>query len=640
MKIKDLIQRDYDLDFVVDTQPNGNLLFLDTMIQVGNTFIASIYIYRYPTQPDGLWQSILHGIGNSFVVKDVASQEAGEVLKKLKRAIREQYSRWSNEKEPYDKDIALEEFHELNSLAKDLRQSATVMKYICTRVVVYSDSRYELEKRISEIKKKLEKNEYSATVLAMEQEYEYKSLFLDHSSQKEFPNHRVGLDVPTDFAALTFSANHVFLHDKRGVDVGTSLTDGKIILDLFELDGLYRNSYNFLMVGKSGSGKSTLMKKLIYNQVAKGYMIRGFDKSGEYRSLVNYLGGKTIALDGTMGKINIFQVFPTIIDTDTNQVNEEASFNQHQGKLSTWYKTLKPNATQEEIDTFQELLVDLYSSFGFYGTDLIGNYTTQQPEEYPILEDVVDLARDRYINKVGTDLQNEAYEKIYISLNNILKSYAKLFNGHTSIEGLINEQLLFFDIDGLMTLDNEQIQTAQLFNALTLFWASLLNNGKEQIRMMKKGEVEFDFVRRGLLIIDECHNLVNQWNPSIVKYVTTMQKEGRKRFVGVGLATPEIKSLAPKTTTDANALLEEIYSLTQYKFFFNVGSENIPHLQRLTEHDITEGQIEQIPRYPQGRCLFSISGGDTIEFKVEASERELALFDGGGYSYSMESEGL
>ncbi|MDO7204225.1 hypothetical protein Q5M85_08845 [Paraclostridium bifermentans] len=58
-----------------------------------------------------------------------------------------------------------------------------------------------------------------------------------------------------------------------------------------------------------GSGKSTILKRILRDNASKGYFIRGFDKSGEFFSVIKDQGGKTINLDGTNGRINLLQYF-------------------------------------------------------------------------------------------------------------------------------------------------------------------------------------------------------------------------------------------------------------------------------------------------------------------------------------------
>lgn len=626
-----IIDAGFDLSLIAETQPLGNIRFLDNMIQTGDCFMTTLYLYNYPDQPEGFWQSILHEFPNSFVMTDIANQESGEVLKKLNQAIKEQFTRYSEEKEAYDREIALEEYHELNYLAKALRKSEEVMKYVCTRLILFEKTRHDLEKRVAEVRRTLDKNQFGGTVLVMEQEYEYQSLFLDHNSQSHLPNNRIGLDVPSDIAMMTFPANHTFMNDVRGQHLGYSSTGGNIIVDFYELDNLYRKYYNLLILGEMGSGKSTLIKKIMVNLACKGYLLRGFDKSGEYTEVLKRIGGYNIPLDGSSGRINIFQVFPNVLDETTNQVDERASFTQHKGKLSTWYTLIKPEVEASELDIFELMLTDLYESKGFHADMELPDFSSRGVEEYPTLTDFIEIIKKGRSDENNSPLKQQMLEKILMTMEKLKGAYGQLFDGHTSIPNIQTEQIVFFNIDGLMALDQNNIIQAQLFNALNLFWASLINHGKEQARLYKKREITFDEIKRSMLFMDEAHNIINVNNPKAVRFINLVQREGRKMFIGTIVSTQSVSSMYPQNISSATAeAIQDIYNLSQYKIFFKLSSASIPYLQRLAQHDITEGQIERIPRYKQGRCLMNITGGSSIEFDVNVSSRELDLYNGGG----------
>ncbi|MGU9426559.1 VirB4 family type IV secretion system protein, partial [Clostridium perfringens] len=61
-------------------------------------------------------------------------------------------------------------------------------------------------------------------------------------------------------------------------------------------------------------------------------IIRILDLTGEFGETIERLGGKVIKLDGSNGMINPFQIFATMIDTDTNEILEEQSYMFHINK--------------------------------------------------------------------------------------------------------------------------------------------------------------------------------------------------------------------------------------------------------------------------------------------------------------------
>src|SRR5690625_5733268 len=79
------------------------------------------------------------------------------------------------------------------------------------------------------------------------------------------------------------------LNDQRGSYLGSSFRGGNVMFDLFHSDKL-RRFYNGVVIGKMGAGKSTTLKKLLMDNEARGNFIRGFDVTGEFKTLVSALG--------------------------------------------------------------------------------------------------------------------------------------------------------------------------------------------------------------------------------------------------------------------------------------------------------------------------------------------------------------
>ncbi|MBO0460950.1 hypothetical protein JZO83_04240 [Enterococcus sp. DIV1298c] len=72
-----------------------------------------------------------------------------------------------------EKEMIEEEYGRLISLSKDIRKKREIMKYVSIRLYLYADTQKELEKRIKETQKKLEKEEFGFACFTLEQEYEW-----------------------------------------------------------------------------------------------------------------------------------------------------------------------------------------------------------------------------------------------------------------------------------------------------------------------------------------------------------------------------------------------------------------------------------------------------------------------------------
>ncbi|MGY3725462.1 hypothetical protein SAMN05421767_10412 [Granulicatella balaenopterae] len=630
----ELTDEQYDFDFYCDVQPIGGITFKDTYVQTGEGYSTSLYVYKLPSEPDGLWMNEITNIPDTIVTEDIVNRDTDDVLKQLSKAMREQYSRFLEEKDAYDQEIAAEEYSELKELGKAIRKSQEGIKYFTVRIYLYAQTKEELDKKVLETKKILSRNQFGATNLLMEQKEEWQSMFLSAKAQELLPNKRVGRDVPTANIGYTFPANHVFLHDDRGKFLGYSFTGGHIIFDGFEIDTEHRKHYNMIILGDMGSGKSTLLKKLFVDWHSKGTLIRGFDYSGEFTALINRLGGSIIALDGSAGRVNIFEIFPSLVNED-GTFNERANYTQHTSKLATWYSILKPEAPTEEIDVFELLISKLYETFGFDLESPDEKFLGLEPYEYPILSDLIDVIETELMNE-QTIFKKDLYSKIHITLTKLKQNFGVLFDGHTTIPKLQSEQIVYFNAVGLVGYQ-DNIRNAQIFNAQSLCWSDMVIHGKEQARLYDEGKITFANVKRAMLVIDECHNQINHQNLRQVTAVNKMQREGRKIFCGVALSTQAVNSLAPENMTDMSAeALKEIYNFSQYRFFFNLPVSSISRLKTLSHHTISDGQINRIGNYRVGYCLLNMNGGQNYEFNVHVTPEELDIFKGGGRRFERE----
>ena len=218
-------------------------------------------------------------------------------------------------------------------------------------------------------------------------------------------------------------------------------------------------SYNGLLLGVMGSGKSTTLKKLMEDRAVRGDFVRVFDPTGEFASLGRHLGARIISLDGSSGeKINPLEIFQT-----ADQMT--VSYSQHLSKVSTIYRYLNPEAGQYDITNFEMLLKGLYKEWDLLPEN--GRITGLAPENYPTFSDLV-----RHTEAVIGELESDEYfvkekerivrlKNIRDTLKNIVDNYGAIFEGHTAIPNLDDEQIVIFDISELISY-KEEVADAQI----------------------------------------------------------------------------------------------------------------------------------------------------------------------------------
>ncbi|MGX6962244.1 nucleoside-triphosphatase [Vagococcus xieshaowenii] len=629
---KRIIEEQIDVNLLQQIQPQGNWRAGETYIRTGNGYSTCLHVYKLAPEPDLLWLMPFTKIKNKILTIDVATQEDENLKKEIKQSLVRLNTAIRSEKDITAKELKEEEYVRLLSLSKDIAKKREILKYITIRLYLYDDTLEALEKRVIETKKLLEKEEFGITNFTLEQEYEWEAMFLDYHGQLLQPNKRSGLDIASTEFGASYPANEVSLMDPRGKYFGLSNTSGQMMLDFFELDG-ERTFYNILITGMMGQGKTTLMKKIMDYCFSLGYLVRGFDKSGEFTDLVKKRGGTIVRLDGQDGRLNIFEIFPLSVSDHTLEVSQSGSMSIHLAKLGTWYSILKPNAPVEELDVFDTLVTDLYTEKGFINDDgVIGNVTGRPPGDYPILMDLYEIV-DREMKTTNIAEHHKICYNIHVTLNKLLKTNRDMFNGPTTIPDFSDQQILFFNIDGLSNFDPRYVN-AQLFNAFNLFSSTLFNNGRLQHKLYKDGVITFEEIRRSMFFMAEAHNLLNANNPRMVSYFNTYAREARKRYAGLCLDTQTARSLRNKQGTAADSDVsdesKDIYDFMQYRFFFRPGEGEEEELAESNGGVLTDIQAQNISTFGQGQTLLRIGKSEAYEMFVYASEAEVSLYNGGG----------
>ncbi|WP_257150629.1 VirB4 family type IV secretion system protein, partial [Bacillus toyonensis] len=563
---------------------------------------------------------------------DVMSDDRKEVVESINKSMSEQSVRHDTAKDNIDRIDAKNEFLELEALYTDLKQGE-VMKRIHIRIYVSARTIDELEKQVKEILETLESYNFRGAVFLNEQEYEWDALVTSFDTQKNYVNRRKGKEIPAVSLAGGCPFHYSYLHDPYGTYYGTTKTKGNVIFDIFHKDN-QRKSYNGVMIGKSGAGKSTLLKKKTVDYASKGHFVRVFDVVEEFTDTVEELGGKTIALDGSQGQINPLQVYKTA-------ESEEVSFTQHLSKLTIIYRFIAPEAKDDEIKEYENLLRKLYIRMELWNDEkeAKNEITTRKSKEYPIFSDFLkfvrkelyqDVAARKHHDNLG-DSRLHRLELIELNLTNLVEAYAELFDGHTTIEDFKKEQVVSFSLRNISSFKPEVFQ-AQIFNVLNLLWNEMISNGAPQLKAFNKKQLAFEDVTRYFIIIDEAHHIINTKKESAhaLQFLTKLSREDRKYFAGLLYASHTIRDFVPEgSSQEMIDEIKKLFELTQYKFIMQQDNNSLDMLRKVFAGQLSESEIAAIPHLPTGDVILSIGAVKNIHFHVEVTDEELMLFGGG-----------
>lgn len=619
-----------DLKLLQKIQPQGGISFSDEkLIKTGDGYEIIINVYRYPKYIDEFWLTQIVNIDNVVVTIDIETKDTQKVKNNINNSMSEQRTRIIHAKDSQDMMDAQDELADLQELYNEVSRLNQVMKLIRVRLYVSGRTIEEVENNAKEIMNHIESNSYKSAVFLNENEHEWKSMFLPISKSNEEAGKifaRKGQPVTSSALAGGDPFHFTSLNDTYGSLYGTTSASGggKVILDLFHKDGM-RTSYNGIITGKMGSGKSTLLKKILMDRAVRGDYIRGFDPSGEFRNVVESLGGYIISLDGSDGILNMLQIMQSAeIDS--------VSYVQHISKLSTIYKFLVPDVSQPEVLWFEKLVRKLYIKFGIIPeNEEISNMvlTDLSADQYPILSDLLEVVKEEKSNFKNTDEAYSYISRIELVIENLITNYGYIFNGHTSIDDILSDQIVFFDIKNLAGMKPE-IFDAQLFSALSLCWDNCIKVGRPMKELYDNHQIEWEDIRHFLVLIDESHKTINANKPHAVDQVSVFAREARKFFGGIYLASQSIRDFVPEGS-DSTAIdkIKVLFDLAQYKFVLNQDNNAIDTIDRVFGNSFTQSELEKIPKLSKGETILSIQGDRNIQFGIECTQEELDLFQGG-----------
>lgn len=642
-KAENIQEETYDPYLLEQIQPSGGITFQDSRyVETGTGYETCIHVYDFPQKLDDFWMAKVCNINNTVVTVDISTDNVMEVQKNINRSMKEQQYRYMEAQNFQEKYDAKQRFQEMERLYEEISSLGEVIKLLHIRIFVADHSYMRLEEKVKNILAKLESNGFRAAIFLNESKTEWESMYRPYKEQQSEDLFFIyGQPLTSNALAAGNPFHFSSLQDPCGDFLGKTPCGGNVLFDEFHKSKT-RRFYNSLAVGTMGSGKSTLLKKRFLTNAIKGNYVRTFDISGEFTTLTKTLGGKVLKLDGTNGILNPLEVLKA-------EEGEEISFTRHISKVSTIYKFLtEGSADTEEIIEFEELLRELYKTFGM---ELVGGKVKSQvtglpANRYPTFSDLL-----AYIEGKMEEIQrkSKAYEAVELDLvkhrmaimdkirrvlSNITNTYGSLFDGHTSIDNILDEQIVTFDLSTIKEM-KPSVFDAQIFNMISLCWDNCVTNGKLMMERLRKakgeeGALDPEQVTKFLMIIDESHRWINTKKRHALESISIYLREARKFFGGIMLASQSIRDYVPEGSgAEEIDDLKKIFELTQYKFIFHQEADTLPLLDKVFESTLTQSQRNKIPKLEIGENILCIASDRNLEFKVHLTKEEDRIFEGG-----------
>ena len=613
-------------------QPRGGITFKDSnYITTGDGYVRVLHVYQLPKNLDDFWLDSIFNIPDTIATIDISTRDTNEVKKNINRSLKEEFSREHSAKDYMELYDARQRQDELKSMLDELSSMGEIVKMLDFRIFVKGRNLIELEDRTDQIMKTLEGDQYMATTLLNEGKREWESLFESYNTQHSKPFYMAAHPLLTELLAIGYPFDYSELLDENGAFLGFTPVEGIVVFNQFERSSS-RKHYNGLTCGDMGSGKSTLLKKLFKQNAAIGNYIRTFDVTGEFEGLTREFGGKIIKCSGEEGILNPLEILQAG-DTDSE------SYANHLSKVTTFFKCIVPSADDDILVNLRNCLGELYHEMNLDpapGRKITGLNASKYPTFSDLLFFLDKKIEELKHRKPESDVDLELLKvqagrllNLRDQVKDIVKNYGNLFDGHTSVDNIVDEKIVTFDISTIKNLGN--IFVAQMFNMVSLCWDNAIKNGETMKDMWEKGEIKTEDVTGFLILVDESHRWVNTSMPMILDLLIKYLREARKYFAGIMFASQSVRDFMPEGTADPNAdKIKALFELTQYKFMFRQDSSTLPLLNNIFNNALTFSQIEQIPYLDTGETILSISGDRSIRFSVWLSEEyEEGLFSGG-----------
>lgn len=638
-KLHELEQEGWDMSLIAKTQPQGNVKFRSNYMQMGDGYVACLRVYRYPSH--GLpmfWGFSLVNNSSTMTFLDVGTEDRGEIIAALSRSAREMRTQVSSSAKELDSLSAGSAYHDQLALMQQILGENEVMKRFYFRIFVYDKTLDGLEKKCQAIIN--DNSQFGMVRFSEEQYYDYKSIFMPTMKEQGLPNKPVGTPISAYSLGGAYPFNHVKLEDPHGFYYGYTRTSGEVEFDPFQRDHRRTRSF-FFVTGNAGMGKSTLLKKMCDDVFARGAYIRNFDVSSEYTDQTRDQGGVIIRLDSPENLINPFEVFPTVINAD-GSVDDPNSFAQHRSKLQNFFSFLQPDATNDDRELLGQWIQEFYIEQNLWVKNpqlqaVPPKITGLAHDMYPTLEDFVVFIKAKK-RSLERDTRFKLTDSIATSMNRIvatfetaLTSYSEMFNGITRFPDLSKEQVVTFNIQGLVSQGNKGLFNAQMYSILSLLSADIIKNGQEQRKLLKEGRLDPNFIRWYYLNIDEVENIINPDFVFGVQFLASMMEQMRKNMCAITMAAPTIKDLIMNGSSQDPYILavQKIFSLFQIRFFFQISDDDVPRLEIALGGSTTKDELQNLTKLEKTECLMNINGDRNVQFKVQITPEEERRYGGG-----------
>ena len=545
----------------VDLISYSGLMEESTYLQIGDTFVRTLFISGYPYVANVGWLNMLinfnHDLDISYHIEHVDPLMA---LPKLNRKITELES---------TKRSMLKAGKVIGSEITDPLESAMELKdkiqrgqeklfQISIYMTLSADSLEELNKTTQVIETIMASRMFYIKTATFQQLEGLQSILPRGENQL---NQKRNLDSSS--AALTFPFVSSELVQESGILYGINKSNNSlVIVDRFSL-----NNANSIIFAQSGSGKSYTAKVEILRQLMQQTKVIVIDPEREYKQLAKSVKGTYIRLSATSKeKINPF-------DFSLKSFTGQNGLAEHIQDLTEIISLMARSLTDEERAVVDKALIETYKQFGISMRKR--NYEADQ--KFPLLKDFY-----KVLKKMK---QKELCHRLDKFVSGSLSS---VFDSQTNVD--LSSRLVIFDIKYL----DESLRQIMILVTANFVHSEVKSNPQKRI-----------------LVIDEAWLLLQ--HEESARFLAGLVRRARKHYLGVTLISQQ-----------ANDFLNQEYgraiaSQSSLRILMKQDTTSIKKV--VQEFNLSEYEQQFLLTCDRGEALI-IADQNHVAVKIVASEKE------------------
>ncbi len=464
-----------------------------TKLQIGDTYVRTIFTYAYPDVLEGNWLSPLINWDVKFDMSMfIYPIDSGRVMKFLKKRLTQLRSQYSINREKWlisdpHLDAQMQDVEELQaSLTRGQEKYFHFSLYITT----YAESEDEMKRLTNTLDVMLA----GRNVLTKQSFLRAEQWFI---STGPFARDEVNVfrNISTKGLSTTFPFTSSSLSQDDGIFYGINTHNNSLII----FDRFQTENANMCVFAKSGWGKSFAIKLEILRSLMIGTDVIVLDPENEYRNLVDTVGGTYLNINlNSDERINPFDLPRSLKDTDTHpgDLLRGAVVNMI-GLLHLMLGVITPG--EEAI--LEKALITTYSLKGITMDD-----DNAEGKEIPLMKDLVSVLETMEGGKGLCDRLDKYVTGVF----------AGVFSQPTNVN--LKEGLVVFSVRDL----DDILRPIAMYILLNYVWNIARSSEKKR-----------------MLVVDEAWNIM-QYEDS-AKFLFGLVKRARKYGLGITTITQDVE---------------------------------------------------------------------------------------------------